>query len=95
MMRIDGVNRMYDMYSKQMETKVKVSDTTQSRDEVNLSNQAKDFIAIKKMLEKEEQVECTREARVQEIKEKMNNGTYAVTAEQVASQILLKMKFRD
>ena len=93
-MRIDAVNRMYDMYSKQMGTSVKASDKVQSRDQVNLSNQAKDFASIKKMIESEEQVDTTREKRIQELKEKIDNGNYDVTAEQVASKILSKINFR-
>ena len=90
-MRIDAVNRIHDVYNAQMGMVTKNTEKAQSRDEVNLSNQAKDFVSIKKMIDHTDSV---REAKIQEIKEKMENGTYDVTAEQVASKILSKINFR-
>lgn len=95
MMRVDAVNRIHDVYNAQMGMVAKNIEKAQSRDEVNLSNQAKDFVSIKKMIESEEQVNTAREKRIQELKEKIDNGTYNVTAEQVASKILSKINYRD
>ena len=93
-MRIDAVNRIHDVYNAQMGMVTKNTEKAQSRDEVNLSNQAKDFVSIKKMIESEEKVNTAREKRIQELKEKIDNGNYDVTAEQVASKILSKINFR-
>lgn len=90
-MRIDAINRIYDIYSAQAGMAVKNIDKTQSRDEVDLSTQAKDFATIQKMLANKEDI---RTDKVKEVKERMDNGTYDVTAEQVASKILSKINFR-
>ncbi len=90
-MRVDAINRMYDIYSTQAGMAVKNVDKVHSRDEVDFSSQAKDFATIKRMIAAEEDV---RMDKVKEIKEKIDNGTYDVTAKQVASKILSKMNLK-
>ena len=52
-MRIDAINRVYDIYSKQVSATSKANGKVNSKDEVDLSSQAKDFATIKKMLAKD------------------------------------------
>lgn len=90
-MRVNAINRMYDIYNAQAGMATRSVDKPQSRDEIELSSQAKDFATIKRMIAAEEDV---RMDKVQEIKEKIDNGTYDVTAKQVASKILSKMNLK-
>ena len=91
MMRIDVVNRMYDVYSVQADMAMKNVNKPQGRDKVDLSNEAKEFTTVKKLVANTEEV---REDKVRELKEKMDQGTYDVTAEQVASKILSKINLK-
>lgn len=84
-MRIDAINRGYDIYSKQVSATSKANGKVNSKDEVDLSSQAKDFATIKKMLAKETDV---REELVQDIKQRIDNGTYNVSSKDVADKIL-------
>lgn len=84
-MRIDVVNRVYGTYQAQVTTASKKTEKVDSKDEVALSSEAKDFASIKKMLADIPQV---REEKVQDIKTRMDNGTYNVSAQEVASKIL-------
>ena len=84
-MRIDAINRVYDIYSKQGSATSKANGKVNSKDEVDLSSQAKDFATIKKMLAKETDV---REELVQDIKQRIDNGTYNVSSKDVADKIL-------
>lgn len=89
-MRINSMNRIYDTYSAQAAVPVKRTSKTQAKDEVDFTNQAKDFASIKKMLEGTPEV---REELVQDIKERMNNGTYKTSSSEVASKILSQYNF--
>ncbi|MBE6024482.1 MAG: flagellar biosynthesis anti-sigma factor FlgM [Cellulosilyticum sp.] len=91
MMRVDAVSRIYNTYSTQMASSAKDTDKAKSKDEVDFSTQAKDFAAIKKMLSDVPEV---REDKVQDIKQRMENGTYNVSSEEVASKILSQTIFR-
>lgn len=90
-MRIDAINRMYDVYNVQAGMAMKNVNKSQSRDKVDLSSEAKDFATVKKLIANTEEV---REDKVKELKEKMEQGTYDVTAEQVASKILSKINLK-
>ena len=84
-MRIDSVNRVYEAYNAQIAASAKQKEKIVGKDEVDFSSEAKDFATIKKILSDVPEV---REDKVQEIKERMANGTYNVTAKDVADKIL-------
>ena len=90
-MRIDAINRVYSTYSTQMAGAAKGIEKVKGKDEVDLSNVAKDFASIKKMLSDVPEV---REDKVQDIKQKMENGTYDVSSKDVASKILSQFNYR-
>lgn len=89
-MRINSINRIYDTYNTQSAVPVKGTLKVHAKDEVDFTNQAKDFTSIKKMLENTPEV---REDLVKDIKERMNNGTYETSSSKVASKILSQYSF--
>jgi len=89
-MRINSINRIYETYSAQSAVPVKETGKAQAKDKVDFSNQAKDFASIKKMLENTPEV---REELVQDIKQRMDNGTYNTSSSEVASKILSQYNF--
>ena len=90
-MRIDSVNKAYNSYTTQVNTTTKVAGKTYEKDQVAFSTQAKDFASVKKMIEGTSDV---REDRVKEIKDRMNNGTYNVSSEDVAQKMLSLLDIR-
>lgn len=84
-MRIDSVNRIYNAYTAQMAAGAKGAEKVKGKDEVDLSTQAKDFTSVKRMLSDIPEV---REDKVQDIKKRIENGTYNVSSKDVASKIL-------
>lgn len=91
-MRIDAINRIYNVYEKQQAAVPKMEEKVKGKDEVDLSNQAKDFAIIKKMLTEETDV---REDLVQDIKRRMENGTYNVSSKDVADKILSRSDYES
>lgn len=89
-MRINSINRIYDTYNAQSAVPVKGTSKAHAKDEVDFTNQAKDFASIKKMLETTPEV---REELVRDIKERMDNGTYETSSSEVASKILSQYSF--
>ena len=76
-MRIDSVNRIYNAYTAQMAAGAKGAEKVKGKDEVDLSTQAKDFTSVKRMLSDIPEV---REDKVQDIKKRIENGTYNVSS---------------
>lgn len=84
-MRIDSANRIYNAYTAQMAAGAKGAEKVKGKDEVDLSTQAKDFTSVKRILSDIPEV---REDKVQDIKKRIENGTYNVSSKDVASKIL-------
>ena len=84
-MRIDQINSIYKTYKKQSTTKVQPVTKVGKKDEVELSSVAKDFQSVHKVLSTTPDI---REDKVNDIKERMQSGTYTVKAEEVAAKIL-------
>ena len=89
-MRIDVVNRVYNTYQAQAVAASNKIDKVGSKDEVELSSEAKDFATIKNMLANSPEI---RQDKVEDIKTRMDNGEYNVSSYEVASKIL-KYSFR-
>ncbi|WP_054739641.1 flagellar biosynthesis anti-sigma factor FlgM [Cellulosilyticum ruminicola] len=90
-MRIDAINKMYETYKTNGIASSSKVNKTSSKDEVALSNTAKDFRAAYKALAN---VPDVRQDKVDEIKEQMNNNSYNVKASAVAEKILSKYNVR-
>lgn len=90
-MRINAISKIYETYVANNVADVSKAKKTSSKDEVALSETAKDFQAIYKALI---DVPDVREDKVKAIKESMENGTYKVTATQVADKILSQIDIK-
>lgn len=90
-MRVDAINRAYEAYSTQKVTASSKTNKVASKDQVALSSQAKDFTSIYKQLQDVQEV---RQDKVDTIKERMANGTYNVTAQEVASKMLAQYNIK-
>lgn len=84
-MRIDKINNIYETYKKQSISKAQSVTKTSKKDEVALSEVAKDFQSVYKLLVATPDI---REDKVNAVKEKINSGTYNVKTEEVAEKIL-------
>lgn len=90
-MRIDAVNRLYGAYETQAVKKVSSKGQVAPKDEVTLSVEGKDIIAVQKMLK---EVPDVREDRVKELKERIASGNYNVSSKEVADKILSSFSVR-
>ena len=84
-MRIDKINNIYETYKKQSVAKAQSVAKTGKKDEVALSEAAKDFQSVFKLLSATPDI---REDKVNSVKERINSGTYNVKTEEVAEKIL-------
>lgn len=84
-MKINGIHNIYEAYQSQISSSVEKAKKVSEKDQVSLSNNAKDFSSIYKMLSEVPEV---RTHKVEQIKEAMKSGNYNVSSEQVAEKIL-------
>lgn len=90
-MRVDNINRIYEAYKVQARSDYQKIAKTNKKDQVALSDTAKDFGTISKMLE---EVPDVREDKVKAIKEQIISGTYNVKSEEVAEKMLSKIDIK-
>lgn len=90
-MRIDAINKIYETYKASSISSSKKINKTQSKDEVALSDTAKDFRTAYKALGNVSEV---REDKVAALKAQMASGTYNVKASEVAEKMLSKFDIR-
>lgn len=88
-MRIDAYNQIQQIYGAKKPTRVEEKKTTATsfKDQLLLSSTAQDAAVAKKALSNTPDV---REDLVNSIKERIDNGTYEVDAEDFAGKILEK-----
>lgn len=67
----------------------KVPETSYKRDELSISGTAKDFSIVMKALQ---QVPDVRQDKVEEISQKIENGTYSVKSTDIADKIVSSLK---
>ncbi|MBQ1688951.1 MAG: flagellar biosynthesis anti-sigma factor FlgM [Lachnospiraceae bacterium] len=85
-MRIDAYNAVNQVYQTTTQSKKVTSSQKSSRDDkVEISQAGKDIAVAKKAVVEASDV---REDKIQKIKEQINAGTYAVSAEDVAEKML-------
>lgn len=90
-MRIDAVNKIYETYKTNGVLSSKKVNKLASRDEVALSDTAKDFQTVYKALAN---VPDVREDKVNTIKEQLESGTYNVKASEVVEKMLSRFDIR-
>ncbi len=85
-MRIDAYNAVNQVYQTTTQSKKVTSSQKSSRDDkVEISQAGKDIAVAKKAVVEASDV---REDKIQKIKEQIDAGTYAVSAEDVAEKML-------
>lgn len=85
-MRVDAISKIYETYKTKIVSSSTQTEKTKSRDKVELSTMAQDYATIQKKLSETSDV---REDRVADIKQRIENGTYNVSAKDIASKILM------
>lgn len=90
-MRIDAINRVYETYKQQSVAPTQKVGRKDLKDQVALSETAKDFQNIYKMLA---EVPDIRQDKVQAIKEQMQSGTYDVNAKEVAEKLVSQFNIK-
>lgn len=87
-MRINGVNKVNGIYKSNKAKKAySASNVSQGKDTLALSSFAKELQVAKKAVSNTPDI---RQAKVDEIKQRMEAGTYNITAVQVAEKIVDK-----
>lgn len=88
-MRINGINNVNNVYKNNKIKKAYGSDViSKGKDTFAISDFAKELQVAKKSVEKTPDV---RTSKVDEIKAKMEAGTYNITASQIADKIIEKL----
>lgn len=90
-MRINAVSRVFESYQVQSAAAAMQTEKKIGMDQIELSNEAKDYSNITKLLS---DIPDIRTKKVEELKEKINSNAYHVTGEQAAEKILSKLDIR-
>ena len=89
-MRIEAYNQVQQLYKPKQTTKNKQADAVSySSDQLQISSAGKDFHTVKSALA---EVPDVREDLVEDIKTKINNGTYQVDTSAFADKLLAKFE---
>ncbi|TCK93376.1 FlgM family anti-sigma-28 factor [Natranaerovirga hydrolytica] len=84
-MRIDGVNKINNIYNKNATKVNKIESTTKEKDSLNISNYGKDLQKAKKVVKDTFDI---RQSKVDYIKGQMESGTYNIGAKEVADKLV-------
>lgn len=84
-MKISNISQVYKTYEAKPITASKKVSNTSNKDKVNVSDEAREFqIAFKAALSSQ----SIREDKVQNIQKQIDNGSYNVSAEDIANKIM-------
>jgi negative regulator of flagellin synthesis FlgM len=83
-MRIDAFNKISELYKTSSVKKTTKAEGSSFSDMLELSQTGKDYQVAKQIVARTPDV---REAKISEIKERMEAGTYNVTIEDVANKL--------
>jgi len=90
----NNISKMLSAYNKQNlnTTKTKENESTRlkRKDEINISDEAKEIQSLMKKLKDMPEV---RQEKINEIKEKINSGNYEIDPEKIAEKMLLRNKY--
>ena len=84
-MKVSRVDKVMEIYSSSKMKKTEKPKRTENKDTVALSEQAKGY---QKALKAVSKVPDVREEKVEEIKERIQSGTYNVSAEELAEKLV-------
>ncbi len=87
-MKISSVSGVYDVYRSKPAVSGKKSTGGSKKDDLKVSDKAKEFqVALKSALSSAD----IREDKIESIKERIENGTYNISAEDIADKIISHM----
>lgn len=86
-MRIDGMQKVAQIYSSKSASRTEKKKVESSKDNVQISQAGRDFQIAKKAVS---EVPDVREDLVADIKNRMSNGTYEVSADAFAEKVIAK-----
>ena len=90
----NNISKMLSAYNKQSlnTSKLKENESTRlkRKDEINISDEAKEIQSLMKKLKDMPEV---RQEKINEIKEKINSGNYEIDPEKIAEKMLLRNKY--
>lgn len=84
-MRVDAYNKVMQLYQTNNKTKTTKVNETKSTDKVEISRTGKDYQVAKKAIAN---VPDVRMDKVNDIKKRMESGTYNINMEEVADKLL-------
>lgn len=84
-MRVDGISKVNQVYQANMVNRVTRKENKYGTDALELSSQAKDTQLVKKALNSSSDI---RVDKVEEIKKKMQQGTYQVSNKDLADKMV-------
>ena len=87
-MKITSIGNIMDSYKTQKTTKVEKSKSKIGSDVLDISSVAKEYQIAKKAIMK---VDDIRESKIEDIKNRIQSGSYDVTAQEVAGKMVDNM----
>lgn len=87
--KIPGISKIYKGFSVERKKGVRdVSSVQGKRDELTISQKAKDYQIVSKAIKAMNQIPDIREDKVNKIKEKMDKGLYDINGKDIAEKML-------
>ena len=87
-MRIDALNQISQVYGTNEKRKISYASRVAESDKLEISSFGKDLQTAKQAVAKASDI---REDKVNDLKKQFANGTYHVTAEELADKLLAKL----
>jgi len=87
--KIPGVSKIYKSFSVERKKEVRdVSSVQGKRDELTISQKAKDYQIVAKAIKAMNKIPDIREDKVNEIRQKMDKGLYDIDGKDIADKML-------
>lgn len=84
-MKISNILQVTNIYKNNKVSKTKESSAKSTKDNLNISSEALDYQTVLNAVSKTPDI---REEKINDIMERINNGTYNVSSEEIANKIL-------
>lgn len=84
-MKISNILQVTNIYKNNKVSKVKENSAKSTKDDLNISSEALDYQTALNAISKTPDI---REGKIKDIMERINNGNYNVSSEEIANKIL-------
>lgn len=84
-MKISNILQVTSLYKNNKLSKTKENSVKSAKDDLNISSKALDYQTVLNAISKTPDI---REEKVNDIMERINNGTYNISSEEIANKIL-------